>query len=76
MSTVYVRFEIEPFSADDGFAVCEFVDGEPVRQVTVVGGRPRTATSSAWSPPCAATFSLVHNMFSTPAACTRSAPER
>ncbi|WP_112261375.1 hypothetical protein [Lentzea terrae] len=43
MSTVYVRFEIESFSADDGFAVCEFVDGEPVRQVTVVGDRMVTS---------------------------------
>lgn len=43
MSTVYVRFEIEPFSANDGFALCEFVDGEPVRQVTVVGDRMVTS---------------------------------
>ncbi|SDH53435.1 hypothetical protein SAMN05192558_111207 [Actinokineospora alba] len=39
MGTVYVRFDIEPMSAAEGYAVCEFVDGLPTRQVTVVGDR-------------------------------------
>lgn len=39
METVYVRFDIEPMSSADGYAVCEFVDGLPTRQVTVVGDR-------------------------------------
>lgn len=36
---VYVRFDIEPLSHNEGYAVCEFVDQVPNRQVTVVGGR-------------------------------------
>lgn len=39
MERVFVKFDIEPLSAADGYAVCEFVDGVPVRQVSVVGDR-------------------------------------
>lgn len=39
VGTVYVRFDIEPMSSATGYAVCEFVDGLPTRQVTVVGDR-------------------------------------
>jgi hypothetical protein len=39
MERVFVKFDIEPMSTTDGYAVCEFVDGVPIRQVSVVGDR-------------------------------------
>jgi hypothetical protein len=39
MERVFVKFDIEPMSTADGYAVCEFVDGLPVRQVSIVGDR-------------------------------------
>lgn len=42
MSRTYVKFPVETFSQDpdeEAFAVCEYLDGEPSRQVTVAGDR-------------------------------------
>lgn len=39
----YVKFPVETLSLDpsegEGFAACEYIDNEPIRQVTVVGHR-------------------------------------
>ncbi|MEV1130274.1 hypothetical protein [Agromyces sp. NPDC049794] len=51
MDTIYVRFEIEPFSSVPvGYAVCEFVDGLPTRQVSVVGDRLISSLSGEEDP--------------------------
>lgn len=39
MDRVYVKFDLEPLSPNDGYAVTEFVGGLPIRQVSVVGDR-------------------------------------
>ncbi|MBC6448238.1 hypothetical protein [Actinokineospora xionganensis] len=48
--TVHVRFAIEPMVSAGGYAVCEFVDGLPTRQVTVVGDRLVTSLDGEEDP--------------------------